>query len=291
MDIVVQVEAHPQAGETLQGSDYVLHPGGKGANQAVSAARAGAGNARFIGKAGIDQMSDTLLDSLAASGVDIHAVQRVSRPVGVAFINVTPDGQNSITVSPGANAGLQPQDLDEKHFEGASVVLTQLEIPYPTALRALELGRAAGALTILNLSPSRLLSPAQLALADMLVVNEPEARFLVPEAASDYRELAHALSRLVPQAVVTLGTRGVAWADRQNSGLVPAFKVRSVDSTGAGDAFVGALAVGLADGLALPDAVRFAAAAGALSVQVEGAQASMPERAAIEDLLQQTAGA
>lgn len=288
MDIVVQVDAHPQAGETLQGSDYVLHPGGKGANQAVAAARAGAGNARFIGKAGIDQMSDTLLDSMAASGVDIHAVQRVARPVGVAFINVTPDGQNSITVSPGANSGLLPQDLDIKQFEGAAVVLTQLEIPYQTALRALEIGREVGALTMLNLSPARLLSHSQLAMADLLVLNEPEARFLLPEAPSDYRELAVALGRLVPRVVVTLGSRGVAWADGQDSGLVPAIRVRTVDSTGAGDAFAGALAVALAEGQALPDAIRFATAAGALSVQVEGAQASMPEREAIEELLEQT---
>lgn len=284
IDIFVQIGRLPKLGETLLGSDYTLHPGGKGGNQATAAARAGA-QVRLVGKAGIDEFADTLLDSLAASGVDIHAVQRAARPSGVAFINRFPDGQNSIIVSPGANSDLSPADLDPAWFAGARVVSLQMEIPLATVLEAARLGREAGALTVLNLSPASRLNAEQLRDVDLLLVNETEASVqldddsLAPEAA------VRALTELVPMAVMTLGSRGAVWADRSASGSVPAHKVKLVDTTGAGDAFAGALAVSLSEGNSLADAVRFGVAAGGVAVTREGAQPSMPQLEEIQDLL------
>lgn len=291
MDLVVQVASHPRAGETLQGSDYTLHPGGKGGNQAVAAARAG-GPTRLIAKAGIDEFGDTLLDSIAAAAVDIHAVQRVARPSGVAFINVTPDGENSITVSPGANAALEPDDLDPALFEGASVVLTQLEIPTDTAVRALELGRQAGAVTIVNLSPSRNLLHEQLRDADMILANRAEAADLLGDTApgpdagvSEHLDTARRLARLAGMAVLTLGAEGACWSTADRAGHVEAIPVEAIDTTGAGDAFAGALATSLAEGHDLEAATRFGVAAGALAVLRQGAQPSMPRREEIDELM------
>lgn len=282
MDMVVQVQRPAQVGETLLGSDYALHPGGKGGNQATAAARAG-GKVRLVAKAGIDVFADTLIDSLAASGVDVHAVQRASRPSGVAFINSYPDGDNSIIVAPGANFDLAPADLDAELFSGASVVALQLEIPLETVLEAARLGRSAGATVILNLSPAKPLTAGQLEHVDLLLTNESEAALLT---GADSTEAALAgLVELVPMAVMTLGERGAAWATRNASGTVPAHRVEAVDTTGAGDAFAGALAARLAAGAELADAVRFGMAAGALAVTRHGAQPSMPDQADIEEFL------
>lgn len=288
MDLVVRVERHARPGETLLGSDYEMHPGGKGANQAVAAARAG-GKVRMIGRVGNDAFGDTLLDGLAAAGIDSRAVQRSERPSGVAFITVDSQAQNSIVVASGANAALTPADLAAGLFSGVSVLLLQLEVPLATVLAAARFGRAAGAFTILNLAPAQKLSAAELADIDLLLVNESEAASLLKldEAGVCAKplEAAKKLIRLVPKAVLTLGAGGAAWAARDASGLQRAFPITPVDTTGAGDAFAGALAVALAEGLGLPQAVRFGAAAGALAATGAGAQPALPQREAIMQLL------
>jgi len=294
MDLVVRVPRHPQPGETLLGSAYETHPGGKGANQAVAAARAG-GRVVMIGRVGQDAFGQRLREGLQQDGIDASAVLAVAAPTGVAFIAVDEAGQNSIIVSPGANATLTEGDLTaaqlsgEALFAGAKVVLLQLETPLESVLAAARLGRAAGAMVILNLAPAQALTAAQLRDVDLLLVNESEAAALlnVSEAEVNAQPEAAAakLLALVPRAVITLGARGAAWADRRQVGLQPAFAVRVVDTTAAGDAFAGALAVALAGGKTLAQAVRFAAAAGALAVTKVGAQPSLPSRAEIAALL------
>jgi ribokinase len=295
MDLVVLVPRFPAAGETLLGGDYVRHPGGKGANQAVAAARAG-GDVAMIGRVGNDPFGDTLHRGLRDDGIDTDGVVALhDAPTGVAFISVDASAQNTIIVAPGANARLEPEDLHSDSFAGATVVLLQLEVPLPTVLRAARLGREAGARVLLNLAPARPLSPAQLADVDLLIVNETEAATLVGrnerDVASDPLGAVEALTTLVPAAVLTLGAAGAAWAEASTgggpaSGLVPGFAVDAIDTTAAGDAFVGALAVRLAVGAPLPDAVRFAAAAGALAATRPGAQPSLPTAEAIARLLE-----
>jgi ribokinase len=295
MDLVVPVPRFPAAGETLLGGDYARHPGGKGANQAVAAARAG-GQVAMVGRVGADAFGDTLLRGLGDDGIDTAGVVAVhDTPTGVAFISIDASAQNTIIVAPGANARLAPEDLRSEPFAGAEVVLLQLEVPLATVLRAARLGREAGARVLLNLAPARPLSPAQLADVDLLVVNETEAATLLGrherDVASDPTRTAEALTTLVPAAVLTLGAAGAAWAEASGgggavSGLVPGFTVEAVDTTAAGDAFAGALAVRLAAGVPLADAVRFANAAGALAATRPGAQPSLPTAEAIARLLE-----
>jgi ribokinase len=282
MDLVVQVDTFPQPGETRLGSDYAQHPGGKGANQAVAAARAG-GSVTMIGRVGDDGFGQLLKAGLERDGIDTRQVAMLEHtPSGVAFISVNAEAQNCIIVAPGANAKLTPDDLSAAHFEGAKAVLLQLEIPLSTALKAAQLGRAAGAMVILNLAPAQQLTQAQLADIDLLVVNESEAALL--SGLSDEQVALAQLATLVPQVVLTRGERGALWHDGARSGNVPAFKVTTIDTTAAGDAFVGALAVSRCEGRPLAEAVRFAAAAGALATTQRGAQPSLPHRSAIAAL-------
>jgi ribokinase len=307
MDLVVSVPRFPVAGETLLGGDYARHPGGKGANQAVAAARAG-GDVAMIGRVGADAFGEALIGGLATDGVATEAVVALAdAPTGVAFISVDPNAQNTIIVAPGANARLAPDDLEPARFAGARVVLLQLEVPLATTLRAAELGRAAGARVVLNLAPAQPLTAAQLAHVDLLLVNETEAAILTGIAAEEVarapERAAAALADLVPAAVLTLGAAGAAWAeagagaadtsadDRGSgagdaTGLVPGFAVDAVDTTAAGDAFAGALAVRLARGAPLAEAVRHANAAGALAATRPGAQPSLPNAAELDAFLE-----
>lgn len=284
IDLVVQVSRLPKVGETVLGSDYALHHGGKGGNQATAAARAGA-QVRLVAKAGIDVFADRLIDSLAAEGIDIHAVQRVARQSGVAFISVLPDADNSIIVSPGANADLSPADLDPDWFNGASVVSLQLEIPLATVLAAARMGKEAGAITVLNLSPAVALEPEQLTDIDVLLVNESEAALQLGDDDVAAEEAVRQLASHVRMAVLTAGERGAYWAQGSYSGHVAAWTSRAVDTTGAGDAFAGAFAAHLGTGASLEDSVRFGVAAGGLAVTREGAQSSMPELEEIQAVL------
>ena len=291
MDLVVTVPRFPIAGETLLGGDYARHPGGKGANQAVAAARAG-GRVRMVGRVGRDAFGDTLTRGLGADGIDHrHVVALDDAPTGVAFISVDPSAQNCIIVSPGANSRISPDDLAASQFEGAAVLLLQLEIPLDTTLRAAALARRAGARVILNLAPAEALEPAQLRDVDVLLVNESEAARLIDMDVHavnlDPERAAARLAELVPAAVVTLGAAGAAWAEAGETGLVAGFEVEAVDTTAAGDAFAGALAVCAARTEPLAESVRFANAAGALATTAAGAQPSLPNATAIERFLEE----
>jgi ribokinase len=311
MDLVVPVPRFPVAGETLLGGDYARHPGGKGANQAVAAARAG-GTVAMVGRVGADAFGAALVDGLAADGVATEAIAALGdAPTGVAFISIDPSAQNTIIVAPGANARLAASDLAAERFAGARVVLLQLEVPLETTLRAARLGRGAGARVVLNLAPAQPLTAAQLADVDLLLVNETEAAGLTGIAADEVarapERAAAALTALVPAAVLTLGAAGAAWAEAAAgargsaadadgaaagmggeavTGLVPGFAVEAVDTTAAGDAFAGALAVRIAQGAPLAEAVRYANAAGALAATRPGAQPSLPTAAELDAFLE-----
>ncbi|XOB98235.1 ribokinase [Deinococcota bacterium DY0809b] len=288
MDLVVPVPRHPKPGETVVGGDLRRFPGGKGANQAVAAARLGA-RVRMIGRVGADAYGAELKRGLEAEGIETADVAELDAPTGVALIGVSEDGQNAIVVSPGANARLRPEDLAPERFAGAGVAVLQLETPLATVRRAAELGRAAGARVLLNAAPAQALPEGLLKAVDLLVVNEFEAAQVAgarePEGPEEALALARELARRVPVAVVTLGARGLVWAGVEGEGVLPAFEVRAVDTTAAGDAFVGGLAAALAAGEPLQPALRFASAAGALAATRPGAQPSLPNKEAVETLL------
>ena len=267
-DLVVAVPARPAGGETALGSDVQTIPGGKGANTAVAAGRLGAPVA-FVGALGTDANGDLLLDSLRSAHVDTTRVRRVDRPTGTAFITVTPDGENSIVVSPGANAALTPEDVD---LTGAAVLVASLEIPLPVVEHAVALAAAGGVRPVLNLSPVADLSPRTLAALDPLVVNEHEAHALTGGTGD--------LLALGPRtAIITRGPRGARVLTPGGTTDIPAPAVAAVDTTGAGDAFAGALAASLATGTTLEDAARTAVLVAAISVTRPGAQPSYPTAA------------
>ncbi|MDQ1038513.1 ribokinase [Streptomyces sp. V3I8] len=279
-DLVVGVERRPGAGETVLGSDLALHPGGKGANQAVAAARLGARTA-LLARVGDDAHGRLLLDSQRAAGVDTSGVLVGGAPTGVALITVDPSGDNSIVVSPGANGRLVPADLRAAPaaalLAASRVVSAQLEIPLETVAEAVR-GLRPGTRFVLNPSPPRELPEAVLAACDPLIVNEHEARVVLgADAGRTPEEWAGALLALGPRSVVvTLGEEGALVADASGTVRVPAVRVDAVDTTGAGDSFTAALAWRLGAGESLADAAAYAARVGAVAVTRQGAQASFP---------------
>ncbi|GIF03043.1 ribokinase [Actinoplanes siamensis] len=281
MDLVGLAEHLPRPGETVLGDDFVMTPGGKGANQAIAAARAG-GATTFLGAIGSDSFGVTLGSRLAATGVDTTHLRTSYGSSGVAVIMVDRAGENSILVSPGANRTFLDLTEDELAcVQGADVLLCQQEIPLATVSAALAAGRAAGTRTILNAAPARELPPGLLDQVDLLVVNETEARAISGGSASDLT----ALLPLVPRVVLTLSGDGSRYVDRDGRDEhVPAFRVDVADTTAAGDAFCGALAVAWAEGRELLDAVRWANAAGAVCVRKVGASNALPDRSEIEAL-------
>lgn len=279
LDFVVRVGHIAAPGETVLGGDTTLSPGGKGANQAVAAARAG-GRVAFLGALGGDAFADPLLVSLRDAGVDLQFVRRVDAPTGAAYISVSRDGENAITVSPGANAGLRPGHLPD--LAPYSHLLLQLETPPETVAAFARAGRAAGLTVVLNAAPARPLDPALLADVDLLVVNEGELR-VVAGGEGDPVALANAVRGRGPgTVVVTLGARGCLARFAGGTLRLPAFPVDVVDTTGAGDTFVGVLAAWLARGASLHGALRAATVGAALACTQPGAQPGMPTQAAIE---------
>ena len=283
VDLVTRVPALPRAGETVIGDRLLTFTGGKGANQAVAAARLG-GRVAMVGRVGRDAGGDALLRQLALDGVDSAGVERDGEePSGAALIMVGPDGENLIAVAPGANGHVG--DADVERALGAAgpdgLLVLQLEIPLAAAARAIGAGRRV----LLNAAPATAdLPPGLLRGLEALVVNESEAAALLGGAAAGVeaaRELHAAGARL---AVVTLGAAGAALCDAGGARLAEPFRVAAVDTTAAGDAFVGALAVGLAAGRPAAEAVRFANAAGAAAATRAGAQESLPRS---EDLRRQ----
>ena len=294
MDLVARVARLPQPGETVLGNDLAYVPGGKGANQAVAAARLGA-NVTMIGRVGDDPFGQTLLAGLRNERICTDHVAVVPNcSSGVAWIGVSDDGMNSITVISGANGQLTPDDVAavEPVIAAADVVLLQLEIPLETAARASRLARKHRVRTILDSAPApttRL--PDDLLHVDLLTPNQTEAEaitgIVVKDAATAVqaaRQLQHDGAKAV---VIKLGEQGAVWLDDAGKfAHVPARRIEAVDTTAAGDAFTAALAVALAEGRNLPDAVKWGCAAGTLAALTPGAQPSMPTRPMVEQMAQ-----
>lgn len=285
-DLVVRCPRIPEPGETVLGGGFLQASGGKGANQAVAAARLGA-RVRFVARVGRDPFGAAALAAYAAEGIATdHCREDPAAASGVALILVDGDGENAIAVAPGANARLSPADVDRaaEAIRGAALLVLQLEVPGDTILHAARIAHDAGVPVLLDPAPvpDAGLPTGLLELVTILKPNESEAARLSGLAVDDVAggiAAARALRARGPRlVVVTLGSRGAVVADADGEGVVPAFPVTAVDSTAAGDAFTGALAVGLAEGLPPREAVRRAAAAGALAATREGAQPSLPTR-------------
>ncbi|MEU7408090.1 ribokinase [Streptomyces sp. NPDC042638] len=281
MDLVTYVARAPQRGETVTGREFRTIPGGKGANQAIAAARAGA-TVSMIGAVGNDAFGARLRDALEHSGVDTDFLRTVEDHSGTAHIVVDDEGGNAIVVIPGANGTVDHLSPgDEGVIATADALLLQLEIPLAAVVAGAEAAHRHGVRTVLTPSPVQSLPSGLLAVTDLLVANEYEAVTL--SGHTDPRDAAAALLDLVPEVVVTLGATGCLYLARGTEPLVvPAPRVTAVDSTGAGDTFVGALAVALAEEKPVREALSWAAAAASISVQRAGASASMPYRPEIE---------
>jgi ribokinase len=292
MDFTVAVPRLPAEGETVTGGSFYVSHGGKGANQAVAARRLG-GDVRFVGCVGQDPQGDQVVEQLAAEGIPTDGVIRTEAATGVALIMVDREGRNQIAVASGANLELLP-DLAKMHaslMPWAEVLLLQLEIPVPSVQWALATAREHGVLSILNPAPAQPLPDTLLSLVDCLTPNSNEAEILTgiavkgPDSASQAAQ--HLLARGVRRVIVTLGAQGALCCDGKSAIHFPAFPVDAVDTTGAGDAFNGALAVGLAVGGTWEEALPLANAAAALACTKRGAQTSFPRRANVEAFMRQ----
>jgi ribokinase len=284
MDLVVRTSRMPLLGETLTGSDFHTIAGGKGANQAVAAARLGA-DVSLIGCIGNDRFGAEMRAALAAEGIELTQLCTCENAAtGVAVIMVDAASQNSIVLAPGANALLAPRHIDQAvgAIEHAELLICQLETPLAAVERAVEIAQAHGTPVVLNPAPAQALPAELLAQVDYLIPNETEAALLtgVEIRNIDSAEIAAGeLCRLGAKTVlITLGAQGVLIADAAGMRLFAAPTVKAVDTTAAGDTFVGAFAVGLAEGLAVADAIRFGQRAAAISVTRFGAQTSIPYR-------------
>jgi ribokinase len=291
IDLIFRTPRLPRPGETLAGHAFRLDFGGKGANQAVMAARLGA-QVRMVSRVGRDVFGEQTLAHYRAEGIDTtHVRADADRPSGVASIVVDDEARNCILIVAGANGALSPEDVRAaaEAIRTADVLLCQLEVPVETTWEALRLARAAGVRTILNPAPALPLADEVLGLADLCVPNETEVEALTGRAAgtpAEAEEAARALLRRGPGTViVTLGRRGALVVDARGAQHVPGVEVEAVDTTGAGDAFIGALAVALAEGTALIEAVRRANALAGLSVTRPGTQTSFPRREEAEAFL------
>lgn len=291
IDFVMRMSRLPRIGETVTDATFLQAFGGKGANQAVAAARAG-GDVWFVNCVGDDAMTPRMLESLAGDGIHMDYVFRETGcPSGTALVMIGEDGANYLSVAPGANYRLGTGHIDAAVplFHEAALALFQCEVLPQTLIHALHAARRARCRTLLNYAPARPLPAEALRQVGILVVNETEAEYLSGVAVATGAEAARAGERLVrlgpDTVVVTLGARG-AWVTSAGlERLVPAFPVRVVDTTAAGDTFCGALAVALGEGRELEDSLRFAAAAAALCVTRLGAQPSIPRRGDIDALL------
>jgi ribokinase len=287
--LTMNVPHLPAPGETQLGSGYRVEHGGKGSNQAVGCARLGA-RVQFVARIGMDAFGDMALGLYQQEGVDTACVTRTSQcPTGIGFVIVeSATGRNLISLDPGANCRLSPRDIfhSRQALASADVVLTQLEIPVPAAAAALESAHSHGALTILNPAPAQTLPRDVLRLAHVLTPNESEARSLADIAegtlASEEDIARELMNRGAARVVITLGDKGALIATHENVVRVPAIPVQAVDTTGAGDAFNAGLAVALACGADLRDAVSFAVLTGGLAVTKPGV---VPSLATLDDVL------
>lgn len=283
MDLVSYSRRIPTVGETVLGERFLTVPGGKGANQAVAAARLGA-QVWMLGAAGTDAYGDQMVTHLNKNGIDISQIKRVAGATGVALINVDQQGNNQIVVVPGANFALTAGDLEERQqtFAQADVVVLQLEIPMDTIAKAIEIANLYGKPVILNPAPAQPLPEAWFGQVDYLIPNEHEAVLLGGAQENNYLALRQKIKK---NLLVTRGAQGVTYAEKDALETIPAFQVQAVDTTAAGDAFIGGFSVGLAEGLDVKEAIRFASAVAALSVGKEGAQTSLPYRQEVEQFM------
>ncbi len=289
-DLVARTKSIPRAGETVLGSEFSVAQGGKGANQAVAAARLGA-DVTFMCKIGKDEFGDTAKTKFESEGIDTgYVLVSDSKPSGVALIAIDENGENSIVVASGSNSELRPEDVERIHdFSSYDIVLAQLETPMDTVERIGALAVDNGVRLILNPAPAAELSPELLSAVTLLTPNETEASALSgieivnDETAMDAAEKI--VSKGVKNVIITLGSRGSLVYDGKNAEFVPAYKVRAVDTTAAGDVFNAALAVGLSEGKSLVDSARLASAASAIAVTRLGAQPSAPTRTETEEFI------
>ena len=291
MDLVVQTAHLPACGETITGRELVVIPGGKGANQAVASSKLGAAIA-MIGRVGTDDFGRTVCASLKQAGVlTTHVHSDPAATTGVAIISIEDGGQNTIIVVPGTNARVTPADVDNavEIIASAKALMTQLEIPLATVVHALRVARMNHVLTVLNPAPAQVLTTEILELVDLLIPNETEASRMTGIHVNDWdsaESAARELNRLGARvAIITLGARGVLMCEKKRVWRVPAFPVKAIDATAAGDAFVAALTVARVQGRDWETALREASAAGALTTTKLGAQPALPTRAELEQFL------
>lgn len=291
MDLTIRSPRIPRPGETILGSGFHTAPGGKGANQAVAAARLGS-QVAMVGRLGADSFASKLRQELSSAGVDHKFIIRDDEvATGVAFIVVDDGGENSIVVAPGANMRLTPADVKaaENVISASSVLLLQLEVPIDTVIRATQIAQAHNVPVILNPAPAQKLPSQLLNLVNILIPNETETRQLTGLPVSTIDEIQAAsvvLREKGPEhVIITLGSRGALLSTDDTIEIISTFKISPVDTTAAGDAFVSAFAVALAEGKALSEAVRWGNAAGSLATTKLGAQPSLPTRDEVETLL------
>lgn len=291
-DLAFRAGRQPAMGETLLGTGFRMGPGGKGSNQAVAAARAGA-KVSFISRLGRDSFGDIALAAWKAEGITPAVSFAPEEPTGAAYIFVSDEtGENAIIVVPGAAGGIGPRDVEEASgiIAGAKVFVTQLEQPVAAAIRGLEIARASGVTTVFNPAPAAPVPDSIYALCDYVIPNETEAEALTGQAVSTGDDARRAgdvlLAKGAGTALITLGARGALFHSREASVMIPAVSAgKVVETAGAGDSFVGAFAAALAEGLPPQDAARFGCAAAGISVTRPGTAPAMPVRSEIDALL------
>lgn len=297
MDLVIGLNRVPASGETLLGRSFTTAPGGKGANQAVAAARMGAPTS-MIGRIGADVFGSTLREMLRANQVDDSGVSTiVGSASGIAAIMLEASGANRIVVVPGANGLLGDEELAQldQALHGARVLLLQLEVPLDIVIAAAQMARARNITVILDPAPARPLPPELYACTDILTPNEVEAATLIEAPLHSGLGVSHAarelLARGARSVIIKMSENGVYWTNGNDEAFVPAFPVTAIDTVAAGDAFNGALAAALSEGRPMPEALRWASAAGALAVTRRGAQEALPRRAEVLDLVERAGDA
>jgi ribokinase len=295
MDLVTYTGRMPVTGETIIGKSFRQIPGGKGANQADAMAKLGA-KVKMIGCVGCDGMGDTLLESLQNDGVDVAMVKKVDGvSTGIASITVDASGNNCIIVVPGANDKLSVENLQAsiEVIRNSEVLVAQLEVPIETVKYAIKTAKQAGRLTILNPAPAAELDEELLSNVDILVPNDTELELLSGIRVNNEGDVERAaqvlINKGVRELIVTLGSNGCIHISKSGSKAYPAYKVDAVDTTAAGDSFIGAVAAAISEGKTLDEAISFATAVGALTVTKEGAQSSLPLRQEVEAFIR-TAG-